>query len=56
MSSSGARLAFAEVLELPPVFELEVSSLDLRVEVTVVWSNAKQHGVKFVWPQHTPWA
>ncbi|QRM35838.1 PilZ domain-containing protein [Microvirga sp. VF16] len=56
MSASGAQLAFATVFELPREFELEIPSLDLRVEARVVWSRDEQHGVTLVWPQRTPWA
>ena len=53
MSHRGARIAFADVLGLPRTFELEIPSLDLRVEAQRVWSQAECHGVMFVWPQHT---
>jgi hypothetical protein len=52
MSHRGARISFDDVLALPRSFELEIPSLDLRVEAQRVWSHAECHGVMFVWPQH----
>ena len=52
LSSGGAQLTFASIVELPPEFFLEVATLDLRVKARVVWSLGEQHGIMFVWPQH----
>ena len=55
VSASGAKIAFAAAVELPREFVLDVPSLDLRVKVRVVWSQAECHGITFVWPQGTVW-
>jgi hypothetical protein len=52
MSSGGARIRFATAVALPPEFVLEVSSLFLRVDAHVVWSQGEHHGVRLVWSQH----
>ena len=52
LSSGGAQLAFATAVDLLTEFELEVASLDLRVEAKVVWSREERYGVVFLWPQH----
>lgn len=56
VSAGGARLALVPAVELPREFELEIPTLDLRVEVSQVWSQGEHHGVLFMWPQHTLWS
>jgi hypothetical protein len=55
LSAGGARLVLAPAVELPREFELEIPTLDLRVEAHQVWRQGEHHGVRFVWPQHTLW-
>ncbi len=47
LSATGAQLIFADVSALPPKFELEIPSKDMRVQARVIWSRGQNHGVRF---------
>ncbi|MET0532323.1 MAG: PilZ domain-containing protein [Microvirga sp.] len=51
MSVGGARLRFADALDLPQEFVLEIPSLTLRVDARLAWSRGEHRGVRFIWPQ-----
>ena len=48
LSDTGAQITLADVSTLPPDFELEIPSKDILVQVQVMWSRGKNHGVRFV--------
>jgi hypothetical protein len=47
VSDTGARIAFSHVILIPIEFELEIPKKGLSVGACVMWSNGKEHGVKF---------
>jgi hypothetical protein len=48
ISETGARIAFAHPILLPPEFELDVPKRGPAVRAYLRWSNGKDHGVSFV--------
>jgi hypothetical protein len=48
ISMSGARIWVPESLDLPGEFELEIPTLEQTLQVRLVWSKAKTHGVMFL--------
>jgi hypothetical protein len=47
VSDTGARVAFGHIILIPTEFELEIPKKGLFVWARVMWSNGKEHGVKF---------
>jgi hypothetical protein len=48
LSATGARIAFPHLIEIPPEFELEIPKKSLSLRSRVMWSNGKEHGIRFV--------
>ena len=48
LSDTGARLYFADPSQLPPEFELEIPSRELRIRSRLMWSRGANHGVMFL--------
>ena len=53
MSASGIQPTFdAPAEESFPAFVLMVPSLDLKVEVHIIWGGGDDYDVTLAWPQH----
>jgi len=48
LSQTGARIAFPHPIEIPPEFELEIPKRKISVRAKVVWSDGKEHGIRFI--------
>ena len=48
ISETGARIAFAHPVPLPPEFELQIPKKKLSRHVRVVWSEERSHGLMFI--------
>ncbi len=48
LSETEAQLTLADVSVLPPDFEFETLSKDLRVRAHAMWSRGATHGIRFV--------
>ena len=48
LSDIGARICFADAVEVPPEFELEIPSRGLRIRPVLIWSRGASHGVMFL--------
>ncbi len=48
LSDTGARIAFDHAIMIPPEFEIEIPKKSLSLRARVMWSNGKEHGVKFI--------
>ncbi len=47
LSSTGARLAFPRPAEMPLAFELYISDEGASARGRLIWSNGKEHWIKF---------
>jgi len=48
LSQTGARIAFPHPIEIPPEFELEIPRREMSLRAKVVWSDGKEHGIRFI--------
>lgn len=48
LSDTGAKIAFAHPVQIPPEFEFEIPKKNLSLRARVMWSKGKQHGVMFI--------
>ncbi|WP_052954675.1 PilZ domain-containing protein [Microvirga vignae] len=47
LSDTGARIMFEHPVTIPPEFEFEIPSRELSVWARVMWSNGREHGIRF---------
>jgi hypothetical protein len=47
LSDAGARIVFGHAILIPTEFEFEIPRKGLSVWARVMWSNGREHGVKF---------
>jgi hypothetical protein len=47
LSDTGARIMFEHPVTIPPEFELEIPSRELSAWARVMWSNGREHGIRF---------
>jgi hypothetical protein len=48
LSSTGARIYFADVSAVPPEFELEIPNRGMRAQSRLMWSRGANHGIMFL--------
>jgi hypothetical protein len=50
LSEAGARIAFPRPTDIPPEFDLEIPKKNMSIRARVIWSDGKEHGLKFIAP------